>query len=151
MQPSPSASALRLATVAVLAVPWLPFVTVGRQPYRASEFASRIGELDDLTLIDASWGRPAQLALVAAGLALVATAAWGVVQRVSAFAAGTVGLVAATHGYVLAARSDLLSASPGLAVLLCASAVAVIVTTADVGMQIRSRQADRQPVAESRL
>lgn len=131
----------RIATATLVLVAWLPFVRVGRQPYRPGQFASRIDELRDLTVIDGSWARPAQLALGVAVLGALAAASWGRWQRPFTLATAATGLVAAVLGYRMVAESSLVSAGPGLAVLLAAS-VSAVVASAMAWIQRRPPAAD---------
>lgn len=118
------------ALAAMLAVPFVAFVQIGRQPYRPNALAERIRLLADVPGIEQSWTIPPLVALASVVVAVPAALAVGRWHRRLLIAATTVALVAAGLSYRMVAQSDLASADVGVHLLAVACVLLVLATAA---------------------
>ncbi len=111
------------ATLGVSAL--LPTYAVGRRPYGAKAFASRVAELESLTLVDSSWAWPAWLLIFSAILAVIGAASPRRVLLVLATAAFIATGVASLLSWRMVGASDLVTPGSGLFVAVVASVVGI--------------------------
>ncbi|MGI9608461.1 MAG: hypothetical protein ACR2P0_20190 [Acidimicrobiales bacterium] len=123
----PSDVTLRMAAAALaLSVAVLPAYTVGRQAYGARAFAARVGELESLTIVNATWAWPARALLGAALLAAIGSVSQKRVLRAFTTLAFVVATGASFLSWRLVATSELIAPATGLFVAIIASAVGLL-------------------------
>ena len=115
---------LHLGAIAVaIAVPFVPYVAVGEQPYAAIGFIERVSSLSDMRIVDASWRLPPMFALVATFSMLLATLLPDKRKRVGRMAAAALSAFAAVLTYQLTAQSAILAPLLVPKLLLASSAL----------------------------
>gem|GEM_PF-4994409 len=117
------------ALAALLAVPFVAFVKIGRQPYRPSAFAERVRLLSDVPGIEESWRIPPTVALASVVVAILATVAPGRWHRWLLPVAAVVAAIAAALSYRLTASSELATAQIGVHLVAVAGALLLGATT----------------------
>lgn len=111
------------ATLGVSAL--LPTYAVGRRPYGAKAFVSRVAELESLTLVDSSWAWPAWLLIFSAILAVIGAVSPRRVLLVLATTAFIATGVASLLSWRMVSASDLVTPSSGLFVAVVAFVVGI--------------------------